>query len=70
MEDGSPVSMRFWNEVDWGEVKKLESRSLVLVDHNKMTDQVAALFEGRVTQVLDHHAGGVSYPKSKGPEHH
>lgn len=65
MEDGSPVSMRFWNEVDWGEVKKLESRSLVLVDHNKMTDQVAAHFEGRVTQVLDHHAGGVSYPKAQ-----
>ena len=64
LEDGSPVGMRFWDEVNWEEVGKFESRELVLVDHNKMTDQVAQHFEGRVTRVLDHHAGGIAYPKA------
>lgn len=51
------------------EVDQLDSRSLVLVDHNRMTDPVAAHFEARrVRQVLDHHAGaqmmaGVSAPE-------
>lgn len=58
LPDGSPVAMTFWDEVDWTEVDQIETRSLVLVDHNKMTDQVAAHFKPhQVRQVLDHHAG-------------
>jgi len=63
LPDGSPMAMTFWDEVDWTEVDQIETRSLVLVDHNKMTDQVAAHFKPhQVRQVLDHHAGGIAYP--------
>ena len=59
MADGSPVAMMFWDEVPWDVVGQLDARSLALVDHNKMTEQVAAHFDStRVTHVLDHHAGG------------
>ena len=52
------MAMTFWDEVDWTEVDQIETRSLVLVDHNKMTDQLAAHFKPhQVRQVLDHHAG-------------
>lgn len=61
LEDGSPVGMAFWDEVKWEELSA--EKSVVLVDHNKMTDQVAKHFE-RVVQVLDHHAGGVAYPEA------
>ena len=61
LEDGSPVKMAFWDEVKWEEVS--QERSVVLVDHNKMTEQVAKHFE-HVVQVLDHHAGGVAYPEA------
>ena len=47
-KDGSPAALYFWDEVDWDAVDKSESRSLVLTDHNKMTDQVAAHFADRV----------------------
>lgn len=58
LPDGSPMAMTFWDEVDCAEVDQIETRSLVLVDHNKMTDQVAAHFKPhQVRQVLDHHAG-------------
>ncbi|CAJ1380525.1 unnamed protein product [Effrenium voratum] len=62
--DGSPAALYFWDEVDWDAVDKSESRSLVLTDHNKMTDQVAAHFADRVKMVLDHHAGVSSYPEA------
>jgi len=63
MSDGSPSAMMFWDEVPWDQVDQLDQRSLVLVDHNKMTEQVALHFDAqRVTRVLDHHAGGIAYP--------
>lgn len=63
MADGSPMAMTFWDEVPWEQVDQLEQRSLALVDHNKMTEQVAAHFDSkRVTHVLDHHAGSIAYP--------
>jgi len=65
LEDGSPGKLHFWDEIDWKAVDGLDSRRLVLTDHNKMTAQVARHFEGRVQWVLDHHAGGGSYPDAK-----
>lgn len=63
--DGSPAEMRFWDEVDWDMMRGMESRSLVLTDHNKMAKKVAEVFEGRVEWVLDHHSDTKSYPIAK-----
>lgn len=63
--DGSPARLVFWDEVDWDAVHSLQDRSLVLTDHNKMTEEVARYFEGRVGRVLDHHADTGSYPQAE-----
>jgi len=63
--DGSPARLLFWDEVDWGAVHSLSSRSLVLTDHNKMTAKVAEHFEGRVERIFDHHADTGSYPDAE-----
>jgi len=53
--DGSPARMCFWNEVNWTAVRMLDSRAVVLTDHNKMTPKVADVFRGRVQLIVDHH---------------
>jgi len=65
LPDGSPAKLLFWDEVDWQQADDLMHRKLVLTDHNRMTAQVAQHFEGRVEWVLDHHAGGDSYPEAR-----
>eukprot|EP00933_Yihiella_yeosuensis_P033217 TRINITY_DN26940_c0_g1_i1.p1 TRINITY_DN26940_c0_g1~~TRINITY_DN26940_c0_g1_i1.p1 ORF type:complete len:380 (-),score=83.15 TRINITY_DN26940_c0_g1_i1:76-1215(-) len=65
LSDGSPQRLHFWNEVDWTAADSLATRSLVLTDHNKMTPMVAQHFDGRVEWVIDHHAGGGSYPDAR-----
>ena len=47
-QDGSPVHLHFWDEIDWPAVDGLEGRSVVLTDHNKMTSPIASHFDGRV----------------------
>jgi len=59
------MRMRFWDEVDWDVVRTLDTRSLVLTDHNKMTKIVADVFSGKVEWVLDHHADSRSYPDAR-----
>lgn len=63
--DGSPLGLHFWNEVDWQQVDALSSRGLVLTDHNKMTSDVAAHFDGRVELILDHHSDAQSHLDAK-----
>jgi len=60
--DGTPVQLHFWDEVDWASADAIQSRSIVLTDHNKMSDSVADHFAGRVEWVLDHHQASGSYP--------
>merc|ERR1719277_2612387 len=60
--DGSPMRLRFWDEVDWDSVRALKERRLVLTDHNVMTPRVASCFTpAQVQWVLDHHADQKQY---------
>jgi len=63
--DGTPVRLCFWDEVCRDTLSSLPSRSVVLTDHNKMTAQAAEIFEGRVEQILDHHAKTNSHPEAR-----
>lgn len=63
--DGSPARLRFWDEVDWSAVDELDRRSVVLTDHNRMAEKVAAHFRGRVEWILDHHASTGSHPEAR-----
>jgi len=66
LPDGSPAGLRFWNEIDWQAVQSLEDRAVVLTDHNKMTEKVTAVFQGRVQLILDHHANTNAHPEAAG----
>lgn len=65
LPDGSPTKLNFWDEIDWQAVGSLESRKVVLTDHNRMTSQSAQLFEGRVEWVLDHHSRTGAHPEAR-----
>lgn len=64
LADG-PVELIFWDEMPGEIISQLETRALVLTDHNVMTPKVAELFEGKVTWILDHHADASRYPEAK-----